>query len=315
MNRRIYIFQIEEMMDPRIIAFILSASYLLLSCQLTIIKVESIALITLYNTFLWITPQTRRLMWALTIFIIFAVLYDFMRVFPNYLYNKVDITDIYNFEKAFLGLTYNGTQITLNEYFSSNNSPLLDIIAGVFYLNWMPVPLAFAIYLYFKNKKSYLHFSLAFLFVNIIGFSFYYIYPAAPPWYIALNGFNFDVLTKGNAAGFERFDELINLSVFKWIYGHNSNVFAAVPSLHCAYPVIVLYHGIENKLGNINWLLGIFMIGIWFSAVYSGHHYVVDVLLGVLCAIVGLIIHEVYLSRQNWYKNFINKYLILLNSK
>jgi len=31
-----------------------------------------------------------------------------------------------------------------------------------------------------------------------------------------------------------------------------------------------------------------FMLGIWFSAVYSSHHYIIDVLVGVVLALVTL---------------------------
>ncbi len=34
------------------------------------------------------------------------------------------------------------------------------------------------------------------------------------------------------------------------------------------------------------------MLGIWFSAVYSGHHYIIDVLAGVILAILGLFTFE-----------------------
>jgi membrane-associated phospholipid phosphatase len=61
-----------------------------------------------------------------------------------------------------------------------------------------------------------------------------------------------------------------------------------MPSLHASYPVIVLFFGIKNKLGIANIFLAIIMAGIWFSAVYTSHHYVLDVLAGICCAIVGI---------------------------
>ena len=37
-----------------------------------------------------------------------------------------------------------------------------------------------------------------------------------------------------------------------------------------------------------NFLFALIMLGIWFTAVYSGHHYVLDVLAGIGCAIIGI---------------------------
>jgi hypothetical protein len=82
-----------------------------------------------------------------------------------------------------------------------------------------------------------------------LGFVVYYAYPAAPPWYIQVHGFNFHPLTQGNTAGLARFDKYFNVTIFKSIYSKGSNVFAAMPSLHSSYPVIVVYYGIKNRLG------------------------------------------------------------------
>ena len=146
--------------------------------------------------------------------------------------------------------------------------------------------------------------------VNLVGFIIYYIYPAAPPWYVDVYGFDLHLGVHGNRAGFARFDEITNIPVFENIYNKNANVLAAIPSLHAAYPVILLFYGIKKGLGWINYLFIIFMIGIWFSAVYSGHHYIIDVVLGVVVALVVIAIFE-KLSRKTylniWIQNFIKK--------
>jgi len=124
--------------------------------------------------------------------------------------------------------------------------------------------------------------------VNLIGFVVYYLYPAAPPWYVELQGFAFIQDTPGNVAGLGRFDALTGTSIFSSMYAKSSNVFAAVPSLHSAYPVLLLYAGWKYRMGWLNLAFVAIAVGIWFAAVYSSHHYVVDVLLGIACAISGL---------------------------
>src|SRR5206468_9223278 len=111
------------------------------------------------------------------------------------------------------------------------------------------------------------------LFVNLIGFVGYYVYPAAPPWYVQQYGFQFQAHTPGNTAGLARFDNYFHAGIFHALYAKSSNVFAAMPSLHSAYNLIVLYYGIKNRLGIINVLFAIIAAGIWFAAVYSSHHY------------------------------------------
>jgi len=171
------------------------------------------------------------------------------------------------------------------------------------------VPLAFAGYLFFKSRTAFLHFSLTFLLVNLIGFSIYYLYPAAPPWYMQQHGFAFFAGTPGNTGGLERFDHFFGTGIFKSLYSKSSNVFAAMPSLHASYPLIVLYYGIKNKLGRINILFAVIMAGIWFSAIYNSHHYVLDVLAGISCGITGIALFQWAITKNSTSKKFLRMFV------
>ncbi|MEJ0101819.1 MAG: phosphatase PAP2 family protein [Bacteroidota bacterium] len=223
-----------------------------------------------------------------------------MKAFPNYKFNTVHIGNLYEFEKHIFGIRSGEALLTPNEFFSIHSNKFLDLLSGFFYLCWIPVPLLFAAYLFLKKKEQFFRFSLTFLLANFIGFIGYYLYPAAPPWYIHKFGTHFYPLTPGNAAGLERFDSITGLHIFKGLYAKSSNVFAAVPSLHSAYPVLVLYYGLTNRLGWINIIFTIIMVGIWFSAVYNNHHYIVDVLLGIGCAIAAIISFNWFVKNTTW---------------
>ena len=59
------------------------------------------------------------------------------------------------------------------------------------------------------------------------------------------------------------------------------------------------------------WLVGAFaiiMAGIWWTAVYAGHHYVIDVILGILTALVGVFIIEKWLMNIPAISHFMDKY-------
>ena len=244
------------------------------------------------------TPTSRRIYSDFFVFILYWIIYDSMRVYPNYKFNPVHIQQPYDIEKSLFGIPYSDTILTPNEYFAIFHSSFLDLLTGTFYLNWVPLPFFFAFYFYLTGRiKLFRDFAFAFLFVNILGFIIYYIYPAAPPWYVALHGFEFIPETMGNSAQLYRFDELVGLPVFASLYEKNANVFAAIPSLHSAYPVILLYYGSKLKRPWLNALFVFFMLGIWFSAVYSGHHYIIDVILGALVAVLGITIYEVVANK------------------
>ena len=290
-----------------------SASYLFIMFFLTGLRPEHWAIILIFNILFYSGKGTRKFVLGFAIFILFAMLYDVMRAFPNYLFNTVDIAPLYHLEKQLFGIDVQYTRLTPNEFFAINHNVLTDLISGFFYINWIPVPLGFAVYLYITNRKLFLHFSLNFLLVNLLGFIIYYIHPAAPPWYVSEYGFVLNLQTPGSAAGHARIDQLLHLNVFGSIYNKNANVFAAIPSLHCAYPVVVLYYGIKADLSRANWFFSLFMIGIWFSAIYSGHHYTIDVILGIFCAIAVIIIYEMVFMKQRRYNLFTTRYLRIID--
>jgi hypothetical protein len=137
-----------------------------------------------------------------------------------------------------------------------------------------------------------------FLLVNILGFIIYYLHPAAPPWYVEQYGFTYREGISSSAAGLLRFDHLFGMEIFHTLYTRNSQVYAALPSLHAAYPLVVLYYGIRTRRGPLmNTFFVLFTLGIWFAAVYTNHHYIIDVVLGALCALAGIALFHGVLCR------------------
>jgi membrane-associated phospholipid phosphatase len=83
-----------------------------------------------------------------------------------------------------------------------------------------------------------------------------------------------------------------------------------MPSLHSAYPLITLYYGIKSRLGLVNILFATIMVGIWFAAVYSSHHYLLDVIAGVACAIIGIFIFQKWIApNKKFHAVFIEKFV------
>lgn len=289
---------------------LITVLFLILTAACIGLRTEHFLMAGVFMVLFFAGKTTRKLAVALLPFFIFGISYDWMRVYPNYQVNPIDVRGIYEAEKALFGLTVHGITLIPCEYFAINHCSMADFMAGIFYLCWVPVPIAFGLWLYLKGeRKLYLRFAMVFLFVNLIGFSGYYIHPAAPPWYAMNYGFEAVLNTPGNVAGLGRFDELLGCSIFHSLYGRNANVFAAVPSLHSAYMVVAFYYAVAGHCKK--WLIALFsiiMIGIWCTAVYSGHHYLIDVILGILCALMGILIFEKGLLKWGAFKRFFERY-------
>jgi hypothetical protein len=303
------------MMRRVLIVTAISALYLILSAWLIGFKTDQLFLVFLFNSLYYLSGTTRRFILGFSVFIVFWILFDSMKAFPNYRYNTVHIESIYRAEKHLFGISVPGGAIlTPNEYWLVHQQTLLDVLSGFFYLCWIPLPLAFSAWLFFRNKEWFARYTLTFLIVNLLGFVIYYIYPAAPPWYVQQYGFAFNAHTPGNTAGLGRFDQFFHVSVFSALYAKSSNVFAAMPSLHASYPLTVLYYGLRYRLRWVNILFGVIMAGIWFAAVYSGHHYVLDVLAGISCGLTGIALFNYLYGRVGWFKRGVKAWVRMITA-
>lgn len=264
-----------------------------------------IAGLFLFNT------ATRKVVVALIPFALFGISYDWMNIAHNYEVNPpVDIMGLYMTEKSWFGIPTAEGVLTPNEFFALHSAGWLDLLGGIFYLCWVPVPILFGLWLYFgRQRRVYLHLAVVFLFVNLIGFCIYYIHPAAPPWYVATYGFEFIEGVPGQIAGLKGFEDITGWHVFEGLYARNSNVFAAVPSLHSAYMPVALFYSFKARCSNwLRALLAVITVGIWFTAVYTFHHYVIDVLLGILTAATGIAVFELVLMRLRPVARFMQAY-------
>lgn len=271
---------------------------------------EHVALAIIIGGLYFAAPVSRRVIVALLPFVVFGISYDWMNLLPNYEVNPVDVGGLYNTEKALFGITVGNITYTPNEFFAMHRDTLMDFFSGVFYLCWVPLPIFYGLWLYFTGKTEwYLHFALVFLFVNLLGFAGYYIHPAAPPWYVALHGFEAVPGTPGEVAGLGAFDDMTGLGIFHALYARNANVFAAMPSLHSAYTFVAFLYALRAG-SSVAWriILGVVTVGIWTTAVYTSHHYLLDVLGGIGVSLLGYLIFEYGLMKIAGFRKWIGKY-------
>ncbi len=230
--------------------------------------------------------------------LVLGVVYDSQRFFSDYLRAAIHVWEPYAFDKLLFGISSASGVLTPNEWFQLHTNSVLDFITGFAYLFFITAYVAFCAYFVFwksrrgsltvpaaEFKQRSIWMMWAFLFLNFLGFSTYYWYPAAPPWYVALHGLGpAKVDTLASVAGCIRFDQLLGTHFFSDMYGRSTDVFGAIPSLHIAYPLLAVYFAFA--LGSAR----IFAVGFYllmcFSAVYLNHHYILDILWGSAYALL-----------------------------
>ena len=241
-----------------------------------------LGLLDLYN------ERTRAFLRQFFPFILTGVLYDSMRYFywPA-IEGRVHVEGPYLLERSWFGI---GGR-TPNEWFLDHHWPALDLACGFAYLVYVAEYMALAFFLFFRRHGAMLwRVAFAFLVVNVLGFITYFVYPVAPPWYVTEYGFGparLDIHPAAAAAA--RFDQLLGTSFFDGIYGRGVDVYGAYPSLHVAYPLIAVWAVFRVRdLRWARWPTIAFFLLMCLSAVYLQHHYVIDVVLGVIYALVTI---------------------------
>jgi inositol phosphorylceramide synthase catalytic subunit len=120
-----------------------------------------------------------------------------------------------------------------------------------------------------------------FLLMNLAAFITYHLYPAAPPWYYHAHGCEISMTAlPSEGPRLAHVDAVLGITYFKGIYSRSSDLYGAVPSLHVAYPLLIVVEGWRSFrwLGRSLSLLFLFSMG--FAAIYLDHHWVCDVMLG-----------------------------------
>jgi membrane-associated phospholipid phosphatase len=257
---------------------------------------EHVALAVAASTCAYGTRWTRRLYVELLPLGLTGVLYDAMKLVDKLgvAPGTVHACDVRERELAWFGVTSDHARMTLQEWFLIHSSPVLDVLSAVPYGTFLLFTLLYAVFLFSKDSVATRRFTWGFLVVNLAGFITYHLYPAAPPWYIHAHGCSIDT-SVGPSEGphLANVDRLIGTPYFASMYARSSDVFGAIPSLHAAYPLLMVLIGFPlQRVGGRLVLVG-FYLWTCFAAIYLDHHWVIDVLSGSAYAlVVALAVHR-----------------------
>lgn len=166
----------------------------------------------------------------------------------------------------------------------------LDLVAMFFYFMHFVLPVAVGFVFWLSSRDHYWRFVAALLLLSFLAFVTYLFFPSTPPWLQLPNEVH---KISNETVAKLRLDYFVSP-----IYSRlNPNLYAAFPSLHAAYPALAaLYAWRRHRL------LAVVLIGwalsVWFSIVYLGEHYVVDVLDGLLYVGAAAIVVEAVARRQ-----------------
>jgi membrane-associated phospholipid phosphatase len=250
-------------------------------------------------------PRVRATLLDAFPFAAFGAVYDLLRVARPFVVSRgVEVWRAYWFDLAVFGVGPFSDRLTLNELFARHHWPAVDFVAGLAYLSYIYAVLGFAALVAFVDRSTagarrVRALGWTFFAVNLAASVTYLCCPVAPPWYAAAHGFGpVDPATPASPAALARWDALVGVPYFQRFYAHASDIFGSMPSMHCAYPMLLFLFSFELRRRLWTLALGAFQLLMCFSAVYLQHHYVADVIVGITYAVLGYYIERLVSGRD-----------------
>lgn len=171
-----------------------------------------------------------------------------------------------------------------------------DMIASWVYFSHFVLAIGVALVLWLRNRDRWAAFMRRFLLLCAAGLATYYAYPAAPPWWAYEHGYLPEVArisTRGWAElGLHGAFNALNSGQLA------ANPVAAMPSLHTAWALLVVAFFLPTVARRWWPLLLVYPLAMAATLVYTGEHYVIDVLAG--WAYVGVTFLVVGLAERWW---------------
>ena len=184
-------------------------------------------------------------------FILFIILYNMMRSLAPRLYSRVHVSEPYQGELTVFGWMANGDipAFALQSWRADHAGEFLmiaaEVVLGAAYASFFIAPIVLMAILWWKlkDRRLFWQFSCLLNLHNFMALATFVLYPAAPPWYFQRYGAIQPTDTAYGqvaAGGLVHLDEMFNMGLFTTVWGSfNQNYFAALPSLHAAWPVVV----------------------------------------------------------------------------
>jgi len=246
--------------------------------------------------------------WAIVI--VLLVVYNISRGWASTI--TPHITEMIHADQWLLGWATGGQIPTMwlqQHLYDPHHVHWYETLASFVYFSHFVMALIVAAVLWIRNRDRWLSFVRRWFTLTALILATYFLYPAAPPWFASLNGnlpgplqLSQDgssetvvrLSTRGwDAIGLHHAGSLLNAAQVQ-----EANQVAAMPSMHSAYALMVIVFFLPAVRKRWWPLMLCYPLAMTFALVYSGEHYVIDVLMG--WAYVGVTFVLVWAAEKGW---------------
>ncbi len=220
-----------------------------------------------------------------------ALAYELIRGYRVALAAMVHVAGIVAIERDLLGGNL-ATGILQSALHPMHGVDPIAVGATIIYVLHVPLPIAVAGFLWVRRRSVFYDYVAAMVVLSMAAFITYLLLPVAPPWWAAAHGFvpgpnGHPAITYLQPAAFAGLADSAGLNgaaIFSIAFGNISpDQIASFPSIHAAYPFLAFLVA-RRVLGRSRWIVLAYAVAAWFSIVYLGDHYLVDVIAGIAYA-------------------------------
>jgi hypothetical protein len=212
--------------------------------------------------------------------VILLAIYNVSRGFADDYFDP-HVTELIHADEWMFGWATGGQipTIWLQQHLYHPDVRWYDVIASFVYFSHFVAALTAAVVLWLKSRPRWAAFMRRWFALSLAGLITYFAYPAAPPWWASVEGFlPVEVLRISNR-GWQEFG-LHGAGNTLNVLQLASNPVAAMPSLHTAFALFVVLFFLPSVKRRWWPLLLAYPLAMTFTLVYTGEHYVIDVLVG-----------------------------------
>lgn len=162
-----------------------------------------------------------------------------------------------------------------------------DVVLTTVYYSHFFAALAIGAVLWKRKRDEWVWFMRRYLVIISLSVVCYVLYPMAPPWMAARDGYLTDDVARITGRGW--FD--LSASTGSTTTAHQNvsaigNQVAAMPSLHSALAIFIAWWVIARYRNPWRWTVLLYPASMLFALVYYAEHYVIDEIAGALLVVV-----------------------------
>jgi PAP2 superfamily len=200
-----------------------------------------------------------------------------------------------DFDK-FIGFGKVPTVRLQRHFFNPNHLHVWDYAAWAVYTSHFFVSYTVAAVLWKRNHARFRRFIALFVALTFVGYVGYVFYPAMPPWMSSWHHLTGGPVYRVVPVVWEHLGIHSAAAIFTKGSAYDNDV-AAMPSLHAAYPVLLLLFFWSRVRRWVRVLLVTYAAAMAITLVYAGEHFVADEVAGWACAVAVYFVGSRLLNR------------------